>query len=98
MGRGRAFEVILGSADYDADLAGRIAKFPPKVLRTAKQRINQVTLPDIAEVRTDALWFQKFARSPELKARVAAALERGFNTDPAIEKDLGRFLADLPSS
>jgi enoyl-CoA hydratase/carnithine racemase len=121
MGRGRAMEVILGSDDYDADLAERygwinralpdaeldgfvehlatrIAKFPPKVLRVAKERINQTSLPDIEEVYTDARWFQKFGRSPQMQARMATSVERGFNTDPEVEKRLGAFLGDLPAT
>lgn len=84
--------------DFVNTLAERIATFPPKVLRTAKQRINQATLPDIAEVRTDALWFQKFARSPQFLARIGEASGRGFNTDPEVEKNLGVFVGDLTAS
>lgn len=84
--------------DFVARLATRIAGLPAKALQVAKQRINQATLPDIADVYLDAEWFQKLGRSRQAQARTAIALQRGFNTDPDVEQRLGAFLGELPPS
>lgn len=118
LGRGRAMEVILGSDDFDADLAERygwvnralpdaeldefvarlarrIASFPAEAVRSTKKVLNELTLPDEAEIRADARRFRAMVGSAELKARANTLFSQGFQTRGALERDLGARLEHL---
>ncbi|HEX4360222.1 MAG TPA: enoyl-CoA hydratase/isomerase family protein [Pseudonocardia sp.] len=118
VGRGRALEILLSSADYTAaeaerygwinralpdaeldafvdGLAARIASFPTGALLAAKERVNAVTLPDVAEVRADARLFQRFVASDALRSRARTLFDRGFQTRGDVELNLGRAIGEL---
>jgi len=118
LGRGRAMEVVLGAADFDADeaerygwvnralpdaeldafvarLARRIASFPADAVRSAKQVLNELTLPGADAIRADARRFQQLVRSDTVKARLATLFAQGLQTRGPLELDLGDRLESL---
>lgn len=120
LGRGRAMEVILSAADFDADeaerygwvnralpdaeldafvarLARRIASFPADAVRSAKQALNQLTLPGADSIRADARRFQQMVGSDTVKARTATLFALGLQTRGQLELDLGDRIGSLPA-
>ncbi len=118
LGRGRAMEVILGAADFDAGeaerygwvnralpdaeldafvagLARRIASFPADAVRSAKQVLNELTLPGADAIRADARRFQQLVGSGTVKARAAALFAQGLQTRGPLELDLGDRIGSL---
>jgi enoyl-CoA hydratase/carnithine racemase len=118
LGRGRAMEVILSAADYDADeaerygwvnralpdaeldayvasLARRIASFPVDAVQTAKQVVNELTLPEANAIRADAKQFQRLVRSEPVGTRIATLFAQGLQTRGPLERDLGDSVASL---
>jgi enoyl-CoA hydratase/carnithine racemase len=118
LGRGRAMEVILGAADFDAGeaerygwinralpddeldefvarLARRIASFPVDAVRSTKQVLNDLTMPDADAIRADAKRFQQLVRSDTVKARSATLFAQGLQTRSALELDLGDRVGSL---
>ncbi|MFD0526989.1 enoyl-CoA hydratase/isomerase family protein [Kitasatospora arboriphila] len=51
-------------------LAERIAGFPPEGVKAAKRAVNDLTLPDRANVRSDAATFQDLIARPETRERL----------------------------
>jgi enoyl-CoA hydratase/carnithine racemase len=117
MGRGRALEVLLSAADYDADLAERygwinralpaaelpgfvgalaqrIGEIPDSGRQVVKDRVNAIALAPVEEFRRDSDLFGEVVRTPEVQARIGAAIERGFQTREP-ELNLPRLLGDV---
>jgi enoyl-CoA hydratase/carnithine racemase len=80
---------------FVAHLARRIASFPVEAVRTAKQVINDLTLPTADAVRADARRFQRFVASDAVKTRLAALFADGLQTRGPLELDLGGRLESL---
>jgi hypothetical protein len=59
-----------------ARFARRIASFPAEAVRTAKQVLNDLTLPQPDAIRADARRFQHLARSDTARARTATLFAR----------------------
>lgn len=77
-------------------LAKRIAGFPPEGVRAAKHAINEITLPNPADVRSDSAMFQSLVASPESRERLEYLTQRGLQTPGDLEHDLGRAVAEFP--
>lgn len=72
-------------------LAHRIAKFPAAGRAVIKQRVNEITLAEISDIRRDSDLFLEGTRTTEFQLRTATALKHGFQT-PDGELDLARRL------
>ena len=77
-------------------LAQRIASFPAGALTAAKAAVNEITLADADQVRSDARLLQRLVRTDEARKRTVQLFERGFQTRSDIELKLGTALAELP--
>jgi enoyl-CoA hydratase/carnithine racemase len=77
-------------------LAKRIAGFPPEGVKAAKRAINDLTLPDRANVRSDAATFQSLVASPDSRERLDHLTKRGLQTPGEVERDLGKAVAEFP--
>jgi len=120
LGRGRALEVILGCADFDADLAerygwinralpaselrsfvadlaARIASFPPEAVALAKRSVDAAEGPLREGLLEEAHLFNQTLALPEARRRMAAFLETG-GQDPKQELDLEPILERLVRS
>jgi enoyl-CoA hydratase/carnithine racemase len=75
---------------FVARLARRIASFPADAVRSAKQVLNELTLPG-----ADARRFQQLVRSDMVKARLATLFAQGLQTRGPLELDLGDRLESL---
>ncbi|GAA2750752.1 enoyl-CoA hydratase/isomerase family protein [Kitasatospora cinereorecta] len=87
----------LPDADLDGfveRLAKRIAGFPPEGVKAAKRAINDLTLPDRANVRSDAATFQGLIARPETRERLDRLAGRGLQTPGELERNLGRAVAE----
>ncbi|MCU7826392.1 enoyl-CoA hydratase/isomerase family protein [Kitasatospora sp. DSM 101779] len=76
-------------------LAKRIAGFPPEGVRAAKRAVNELSLPDRANVRSDAATFQGLIARPETRERLDHLTGRGLQTPGEVERDLGKAVADF---
>ena len=79
---------------FVAALAHRIAGFPAGGLATVKDRVNAVALAPVEDFRRDSDLFAEGVREPEAQSRIAAAMERGFQSHDA-ELALARLLGGL---
>jgi enoyl-CoA hydratase/carnithine racemase len=79
-------------------LAQRIASFPAGALTAAKAAVNEITLADPDQVRSDARLFQRLVRTDESRKRTAQLFERGFQTRSDVELELGTALAELTAT
>ena len=80
---------------FVAGLARRIASFPVEAVRSTKQVLSELTLPDAAATRADARRFQQLVRSDTVKARMAALFAQGLQTRGELELDLGDRIGSL---
>jgi enoyl-CoA hydratase/carnithine racemase len=78
-------------------LAHRIAGFPAAGQVLVKARVNAIALAPVEDFRRDSDLFGDSVRTPEAQRRIAAAMERGFQTRDA-ELELGRLLGELADS
>jgi enoyl-CoA hydratase/carnithine racemase len=78
-------------------LASRIAKFPSPGLVANKRRINDLTLPPLSDVRTDAALFQETIRQPRAQARTKELLAGGMQTRGGLEREFAEALGRLQS-
>ena len=88
----------LPDADLDAfvaRLARRIASFPADGVLTAKQVLNQVTMPAADTIRADAVRFRQLVAADAAQARTAALFAQGLQTRGPLELDLGDRLGSL---
>jgi len=82
--------------EFVRSLAHRIAGFPAGGLATVKERANAIALAPVKDFRRDSDLFGEAARNPEAQSRTKAAFKRGLQNREA-EKDLGRWLGELPN-
>ena len=80
--------------DFVRSLAHRIATFPAAGHAVVKQRVNQIGLPSVEEIRHDSELFLEGTRNPEFQSRMQAALKLGFQTRSA-ELGLGELVGKL---
>ena len=88
----------LPDADLDAfvaRLARRIASFPADGVLTAKQVLNEVTMPAADAIRADAVRFRQLVAADAAQARTAALFAQGLQTRGPLELDLGDRLGSL---
>jgi enoyl-CoA hydratase/carnithine racemase len=76
-------------------LARRIASFPVDAVRSTKQVLNDLTMPDADAIRADARRFQQLVRSDTVQARSATLFAQGLQTRSAVELDLGDRVGSL---
>ncbi|MFB7312112.1 enoyl-CoA hydratase/isomerase family protein [Streptomyces sp. NPDC056192] len=76
-------------------LATRIAGFPPEGVKAAKRAVNDLTLADPTQVRSDAVTFQSLIALPETRERLDHLASRGLQTPGELERDLGRAVAEF---
>ncbi len=81
--------------EFVARLARRIASFPTHAVRSTKQVLNELTLPDADAIRADARRFQQLVRADTVKARMATLFAQGLQTRGPLELDLGRRIESL---
>jgi enoyl-CoA hydratase/carnithine racemase len=80
---------------FVARLARRIASFPADGVLTAKQVLNEVTMPAADAIRADAVRFRQFVTSDAAQARTATLFTQGLQTRGPLELDLGDRLGAL---
>lgn len=88
----------LPDADLDAfvaRLARRIASFPAAGVLTAKQVLNEVTMPAANAIRADAVRFRQLVAADAAQARTAALFAQGLQTRGPLELDLGDRIGAL---
>jgi enoyl-CoA hydratase/carnithine racemase len=78
-------------------LAFRIAKFPPAGVTAIKRRINDISLPPLADVRTDGALFQQTIVQPRAQARTKELLDGGMQTRGTLEREFADALGRLKS-
>lgn len=78
-----------------ARLARRIASFPADAVRSAKQVLNDLTLPAADAIRSDARLFQQLVRSDTVQAGMATLFAQGLQTPGPLELDLGNRIGSL---
>ena len=81
--------------EFVSRLARRIASFPADAVRSTKQRLGELTLPDADAIRADARQFQELVRSDTVQARMSALFAQGLQTRGPLELDLGRRVESL---
>jgi enoyl-CoA hydratase/carnithine racemase len=81
-------------ADFVSALAHRVASFPPAGQVALKERVNAIALAPVEDFRRDSDLFGEEVRTPEAQRRIAAAIERGFQTRDA-ELALAHMLGQL---
>jgi enoyl-CoA hydratase/carnithine racemase len=80
--------------DFVRSLAHRIASFPAAGHAVVKERVNAIALAPVDAFRRDSDLFAEGFRQSEAQARVAAAMQRGFQTRDA-ELGLAQMLGNL---
>jgi enoyl-CoA hydratase/carnithine racemase len=80
---------------FVARLARRIASFPADGVLTAKQVLNEVTMPAADAIRADAVRFRQLVAADAAQARTAALFAQGLQTRGPLELDLGDRLGSL---
>jgi enoyl-CoA hydratase/carnithine racemase len=80
---------------FVARLARRIASFPADGVLTAKQVLNEVTMPAADAIRADAVRFRQLVAADAARARTAALFAQGLQTRGPLELNLGERLGAL---
>src|ERR1700729_2244368 len=80
---------------FVARLARRIASFPADAVLTAKQVLNELTMPAADVIRADAVRFRQLVAADAAQARTAALFAQGLQTRGPLELDLGDRLGSL---
>jgi enoyl-CoA hydratase/carnithine racemase len=80
---------------FVARLARRIASFPADGVLTAKQVLNEVTMPAADAIRADAVRFRQLVAADAAQARTATLFAQGLQTRGPLELDLGDRLGSL---
>ncbi|GGP65519.1 enoyl-CoA hydratase/isomerase family protein [Saccharothrix coeruleofusca] len=79
-------------------LARRIAKFPLEGVTQTRRRVNRIALPEASAVNEDLRIFARLLKLPETRARIAALLAAGMQTDSALEAAFGAAVGQLESA
>jgi enoyl-CoA hydratase/carnithine racemase len=82
-------------APFVEKLAKRLAGFPRTALVRNKRRINDVTLPPVADVRHDAALFQQSVQEPTVRIRLQELVAGGMQTRSELERNFGEALLGL---
>ena len=80
---------------FVARLARRIASSPADGVLTAKQVLNEVTMPAADAIRADAVRFRQLVTSDAATGRTAALFTQGLQTRGPLELDLGDRIGAL---
>jgi len=80
--------------DFVSTLAHRIARFPAAGQVVVKERVNEITLPSVGDIRRDSDLFLEGTRTAEFQELTRSAFAKGFQTREA-EMNLGQLVADL---
>jgi enoyl-CoA hydratase/carnithine racemase len=80
--------------EFVRSLAHRISKFPAAGQVVVKDRVNNIALPSVEDIRRDSDLFLEGVGSPEFRDRMQTAMKRGFQTRDG-EMDLARMLGEL---
>jgi enoyl-CoA hydratase/carnithine racemase len=78
-------------------LALRIASFPAAGLEAVKRRINDVALPPLSDIRTDAALFQQTISLPRAQARTKELIDGGMQQRGELERGFAKAIGDLKS-
>ncbi|KOV91564.1 hypothetical protein [Streptomyces sp. NRRL B-3648] len=70
-------------------------RFPPEGVKAAKRAINNLTLPDQANLRSDSAMFLDLVSLPETRERLDYLASRGLHTPGELERDLGKAVAEF---
>ena len=81
--------------DFVNGFVRRVLSFDGHALATAKQRLNQIFLPDPAQLQATGAAFVEILGSPAAAELMAKGRERGLNTASPFELDLGSAIAEL---
>jgi enoyl-CoA hydratase/carnithine racemase len=81
--------------DFVQAFVRRVLAFDGHALATAKQRLNQVLLPDPDQLVTTQAAFGEVLRSPIAADLMGKARKRGLETASEFELNLGRAVAEL---
>ncbi|MEX3945647.1 enoyl-CoA hydratase/isomerase family protein [Paraburkholderia sp. BR10937] len=82
-------------APFVERLAKRLAGFPRTALVRNKRRINDVTLPPLADLRHDAALFQQSVQEPAVRTRLQELVAGGMQTRSDLERNFGEALLGL---
>jgi enoyl-CoA hydratase/carnithine racemase len=80
--------------DFVRGFVRRVLAFDGHALATAKQRLNQVLLPDPDQLATTQAAFGEGLRSPTAAELMSKARDRGLGTAGEFELNLGRAVAE----
>ena len=80
--------------DFVQEFVRRVLAFDGLALATAKQRLNQVLLPDPDRLATTQAAFGEVLRSPTAAELMSQARDRGLGTPGEFELNLGRAVAE----
>lgn len=80
---------------FVSTLAKRIARFPSAGPETIKRRINDISLPALADVRTDDVLFQQTINNSRVASRTKELLERGMQTRGPLERGFADAIGQL---
>lgn len=83
--------------DFVSALAHRIARFPASGQVVVKERVNEITLPSVQDIRRDSDLFLEGTRTPEFQQLTQAAMEKGFQTREA-EMNLAQLVIDIQNN
>jgi enoyl-CoA hydratase/carnithine racemase len=81
-------------ADFVSSLAQRIAKFPAAGRAVVKERVNTISLAQVADIRHDSDLFLAGVQTREFQDLILAAMKRGFQTREG-ELNLARMVRNL---
>jgi hypothetical protein len=85
------------SARFSRRLPFRIAKFPPAGVIASTRRINDISVPPLADVRTDGALFQQTIGLPRALARTRELVDHGMQTRSHLEGKIADTLGRLKS-
>jgi hypothetical protein len=81
--------------DFVNDFAGRLASFEKHALKSAKQLIDDVTLPPDSVFADSIKAFGVSFAEASTRARIAEILHLGLQTRSDVEENLGAAVANL---
>jgi enoyl-CoA hydratase/carnithine racemase len=82
-------------SSFVRELALRIASFPAAGLEAVKRRINDIALPPLSDIRTDAALFQQTISLPRAQARTKELIASGMQQRGELEHNFAAAIGDL---